>query len=107
MESSYIDTHTGRHCERLTINKEFESFDAFITEYVTNISRTGVFVRSKQPYPVGTRVNLHFSIILEGLETIEGEGEVVRIEHEPAGMGIAFVTLTPESQSLVSQLTAA
>ena len=107
MKTNSVDISVGRHSERLTINKEFESFDAFITEYVTNISRTGVFVRSKQPYPVGTRVNLHFSIILEGLETIEGEGEVVRIEHEPAGMGIAFVSLTPESQSLVSQLTAA
>ncbi len=27
--------------ERITINKEFESFDDFIQEYVTNISRTG------------------------------------------------------------------
>ena len=31
--------------ERITINKEFESFDAFIQEYITNISKTGVFVR--------------------------------------------------------------
>ena len=35
--------------ERVTINKEFESFDAFIQEYVTNISRTGVFVKSQTP----------------------------------------------------------
>ena len=35
--------------ERVTINKEFESFDAFIQEYVTNISRTGVFIKSQTP----------------------------------------------------------
>jgi hypothetical protein len=40
---------SSRKDERVTINKEFESFDAFINEYVTNISRSGVFVRSKLP----------------------------------------------------------
>jgi len=40
-----------REEERVTINKEFESFDAFIHEYVTNISRSGVFIRSKDPLP--------------------------------------------------------
>ena len=49
-----------REGERITINKEFESFDAFIQEYVTNISRTGVFVRAHQPPPIGTKVNLRF-----------------------------------------------
>jgi len=48
----------SRKDERVTINKEFESYDAFINEYVTNISRTGVFVRSKTPLAIGTKVNL-------------------------------------------------
>ena len=45
-----IDSDMGdkRAGERVTINKEFESFDAFIQEYVTNISRTGVFIKSAQ-----------------------------------------------------------
>src|SRR5262249_53305223 len=68
-----------REGQRLTINKEFESFDAFIQEYVTNISRTGVFIKSQQPLPVGTRVNLRFTVIMEDIETIEGVGEVVRV----------------------------
>ena len=67
-----------RREDRVTINKEFESFDAFIHEYVTNISRSGVFVKSKQPLPVGTRVNLKFTVIMDDIETIEGVGEVVR-----------------------------
>ena len=45
-------TDQRRDEDRVTINKEFESFDAFIAEYVTNISRSGVFVRSKNPLPV-------------------------------------------------------
>ena len=58
--------------DRVTINKEFESFDAFIQEYVTNISRTGVFIKSQQPLPVGTRVNLRFTVIMDEIQTIEG-----------------------------------
>lgn len=60
-----------RKDERVTINKEFESYDAFINEYVTNISRSGVFIRTKTPLAVGTRVNLRFTVIMDDIETIE------------------------------------
>ncbi len=93
-----------RKDERVTINKEFESFDAFINEYVTNISRTGVFIKSKQPLPVGTRVNLRFTVIMDDIETIEGTGEVVRVESDPAGMGVVFRELTSYSQNLIDKL---
>ena len=52
-----------RSDERVTINKEFESFDAFIQEYVTNISRTGVFIKSSTPLEIGTRVDLRFTAV--------------------------------------------
>lgn len=90
--------------ERVTINHEFSSMDEFISEYVTNISRTGVFIRTKSPLPVGTKVNLKFTVIMDELETIEGIGEVVRVQKEPLGMGVVFVSLTAHSQDLVSKL---
>jgi len=90
--------------ERITINHEFESFDAFINEYVTNISRTGVFIRSKQPLPVGTKVNLRFTVIMEDIESIEGTGEVVRVENDPPGMGVVFRQLTHYSKQLIEKL---
>jgi len=40
-----------RRDTRLTINKEFGSFEAFIQEYVTNISRSGAFVKRAEPLP--------------------------------------------------------
>jgi uncharacterized protein (TIGR02266 family) len=94
----------NRRADRLTINKEFESFDAFIQEYVTNISKTGVFIKSKSPLPVGTKVNLRFTLIMDDIETIEGTGEVVRVEAEPAGMGILFHELAQESNELIARL---
>ncbi|HQY61340.1 MAG: PilZ domain-containing protein [Myxococcales bacterium] len=88
--------------ERVTINKEFESFDSFIQEYVTNISRTGVFIRAQKPLPIGTRVNLHFTVIMDDIETVEGEGEVVRLEKD--GMGVVFRELSGYSKGLIDKL---
>jgi hypothetical protein len=98
------DADDKRSHERVTINKEFESFDAFIHEYVTNISRTGVFVKSKQPLSVGTRVNLKFIVIMDDIETIEGVGEVVRVENDPPGMGVVFTELSQYSKHLIERL---
>jgi uncharacterized protein (TIGR02266 family) len=90
--------------DRLEINHEFRSVEAFINEYVSNISRSGVFIKSKDPLPVGTRVNLKFTVLLEEIETIEGLGEVVRVSERPRGMGVVFVHLTEHSQGLVGKL---
>ena len=54
-----------RQGPRLTINKQFPSFDDFVREYVTNVSGSGAFVRTDSPLPIGTEVNLKFSVVLE------------------------------------------
>ena len=90
--------------ERVTINKEFESFDAFIHEYVTNISRTGVFIKSKTPLPVGTKVNLRFTVIMDDIETIEGIGEVMRLHEDPPGMGVVFREIGGYSKAIIERL---
>src|ERR1700753_4061805 len=93
--------------ERVPIKKEFESFAAFIQEYVTNISRTGVFIKSQQPLPIGTRVNLRFTVIMDDIETIEGIGEGVRVEANPPGMGVVFRELSAYSKGLIEKLLVA
>jgi uncharacterized protein (TIGR02266 family) len=98
------DDSNKRAGERVTINKDFESFDAFIQEYVTNISRSGVFIKSQQPLPVGTRVNLRFTVIMDDIQTIEGIGEVVRLEKDPPGMGVVFRELSAYSKDLIEKL---
>ena len=98
---------TPRKEERVTINKEFESYDAFIAEYVTNISRSGVFIRSKTPLSVGTKVNLCFTVIMDDIETVEGTGEVVRVSEDGSGMGVVFTELGSYSQGLIEKLMTA
>lgn len=94
---------------RRTINHEFSSVEQFISEYVMNLSRSGVFIKSDEPLPIGTQVNLRFTVIFDELETIEGVGEVVRIV-EPGrpdqvpGMGVVFVELTQVSRELIERI---
>src|SRR5260221_9505708 len=88
--------------ERVTINKEFVSVDSFINEYVSDVSKSGAFIRSKDPLPVGTTVNLKFTIIMDELETIEGLGEVVRVTK--GGMGVVFTKLSAPSHALLARL---
>jgi len=97
-----------RKAERRQVNLEFVSISDFISEYVSNISETGAFIRSDDPLPVGTKVDLRFSVIADDIEIIEGIGEVMRVV-EPggkneAGMGVVFIDLTKASQSLVKRL---
>lgn len=101
------DDQGQRRDERLTINKEFESFDAFVSEYVANVSRSGVFVRSPAPLSVGTRVNLRFTVLAEEVETVEGVGEVVRVHDDPPGMGVVFTELSSYSQQILERLLTA
>ena len=89
---------------RLTLNKEFESFDAFVREYVANVSKTGAFVLRADPLPVGTEVNLRFTVIMDGVETVEGVGQVVRVQQDPPGMGVVFTRISQYSQQLIERL---
>jgi len=89
---------------RVTINKEFESFDSFINEYVTNVSRSGAFVKSQDPLPIGMEINLKFAIIADNLVTVEGIGKVVRIEKDPPGMGVVFTEINQHSRKLLERL---
>src|SRR5256885_12725079 len=90
--------------KRVTINKEFGSLEAFIEEYVANISQTGAFVKTSDPPPVGTEIDLKFTVIMDDIETIEGVGKVVRVQDDPPGMGVVFTRISRHSQQLLERL---
>lgn len=94
--------------ERIRVNQELAAVEAHLSEYVTDVSRTGAFIRSKDPLPVGTRVNLKFALIGDEIEVIEGVGEVVRVQlaSDPGGqgMGVIFRRLSESSIKLLDRL---
>lgn len=97
-----------RGAERVRVNREFDTMDEFIAEYVSDISKSGVFIRSDDPLPRGTKVELRFTVIDEDMEIIEGVGEVARVvlpsSGATPGMGVAFVELTAASKALVERV---
>jgi len=97
-----------RRNPRLVVNREFKSVEEFVAEYVSNISQSGAFIRTDEPLPVGTRVQLRFTLLLDEIETIEGEGEVVRVVKAGGarrpGMGVVFTTLSGYSKQLIDRL---
>ena len=97
-----------RGAARVRINREFDTIDEFISEYVSDISQSGVFIRSDDPLPRGTKVDLRFTVIDEDMETIEGVGEVTRVVapggDKVPGMGVVFTELASTSTRLLERL---
>jgi molecular chaperone DnaK len=97
----------------LQVRLSFGTIDDFIERYAVNVSRGGVFVRTLEPRPPGTPVNLDLQLA-DGVGVIKGQGVVVwtgapSAPGEPErgpGMGIRFTELDAESQALVELIVA-
>jgi type IV pilus assembly protein PilZ len=94
------------------IEVDYKADETFLFAYITDISAMGIFVRTNNPEPEGTRLNLCFRVPPElGGHLIEVEGEVIWINpfrpNEPTrqpGMGIQFVDLTPQQRDVVMRM---
>ena len=81
-------------------------FENFVTEYSANISATGIFVRTKEPLEPGTDLNLEFKVA-DDWKLIRGRGRVIWVRSKdegadaPAGMGIRFLEMDPQSRRLI------
>lgn len=86
------------------------TLEDFIERYSNDISRGGVFIKAKNPLAVGTL--LKFEFLLQDQSTlIHGVGRVVwrrdeqeADENNPAGMGIKFIKMDPDSRSVVQRI---
>src|ERR1700748_1170324 len=64
-----------RRAPRVLVDLEVDcgSEDNYLFTYITDISATGIFVRTTAPEQPGTHLNLRFSAELAGRFEIEGE----------------------------------
>jgi type IV pilus assembly protein PilZ len=94
------------------IEVDYKADETFLFAYITDISGMGIFVRTNNPEPEGTRLNLCFRAPADlGGHLVEVEGEVIWINpfrpNEPTrqpGMGIQFVDLTPQQREVVMRM---
>lgn len=83
--------------------------DTFLYSYISNISEMGIFIRSDEPLPEGTELDLRFE--LNTGEIVSLKGEVAWInpvrddgENLNPGMGVRFTELTPDLRETVVEL---
>jgi type IV pilus assembly protein PilZ len=92
-----------------SISVDYSSGDNFLFSYVENISEMGIFIRSDDPMPIGTSLDLRFKP--EDGEAVDLQGEVVWInpvriggENINPGMGVQFRNLSDQQRELVVEL---
>jgi type IV pilus assembly protein PilZ len=100
--------HDGRSSPRLhhELAVAYRSVGGFVSDWATNISRGGMFINSRSPFPVGTQVRL--LVQLPGaafpFDILGRVTRVVRWEDDvklAPGMGIEFTDLEPEKRDRI------
>jgi uncharacterized protein (TIGR02266 family) len=98
----------------VTLRIKFKSatLEQFIERYAVDVSQGGIFIRTKEPLPVGTTMRFEFQLRDES-PLITGEGTVVWIREQNAGqsgvapgMGVRFDRLTESSQGVLDEILA-
>jgi uncharacterized protein (TIGR02266 family) len=92
------------------VRLRYAAFDAFIDKFAPNVTRGGVFLASRSPFPVGT--TFPFEIQLAGGEVaLAGEGKVTWVKpFDPAtptrahGMGVQFLRLDAPSRETLNRM---
>ncbi|MGA9524004.1 MAG: TIGR02266 family protein, partial [Myxococcaceae bacterium] len=99
----------GRRQERrsvsLLVKLKHQNVATFEEEFATNLSEGGMFIRSRQPQPVGT--HLKFEVQLAGGQRVMRGTALVRWVRQPgdpaggSGMGVQFEMLDDATRKLV------
>ena len=101
-----------RKAPRVLVDLEvdYASEENYLFAYITDMSATGIFVRTTTPEAPGTHLNLRFSSEYSG--HLEVEGEVIwvnpyrpgRPDNLHPGMGIRFVSIDNELRDRLFEL---
>ncbi len=92
-----------------SISVDYASGDTFLFSYIQNISEMGIFIRSDDPFPIGTTLHMRFTP--DGQDAIEVSGEVAWVNpYRPfgdninPGMGVNFTALSADLRERIVSL---
>jgi hypothetical protein len=94
----------------LRVTVRAHDLESFVTRYSRHIDGDRIFIFTKNPQPVATRIR--FTLQLQsGEQLLHGKGTVTRVQDggdpkHPAGMELVFVALDDRSQTLVDFMLA-
>ncbi len=117
IDAAALSDAERRRAPRVLVDLEvdYASEDNYLFAYITDISATGIFIRTTTPEAPGTHLNLRFAPHGQGRGgegEIEVEGEVIWVNpYRPGapdnlhpGMGIRFVGIDDEVRSDLLEL---
>jgi hypothetical protein len=93
-----------RRDERVPINDEFAQHANEAATWVSDLSEGGVFVHSRDQLPIGSLIELRFTVLLDDPIVIEATGTVVRHSLHPRGMGVAFAGISTEMVQRINEV---
>ncbi|MGC8927976.1 MAG: TIGR02266 family protein [Myxococcota bacterium] len=76
----------------------YRTIGSFITDYIINISKGGIFINTTKPLPVGTKIRILFSIPdipfpFDLMGIVRWVNPVGHSSHSLPGMGIEFLEM--------------
>ena len=93
----------------LEVSIRFDDINSFVSEFSSDLSVGGIFIKTQKPRKVGTEVKLSMNL-QNGQKLIEATGRVVRVvlagdaySGATPGMAIKFMKLHPESKNIIKQ----
>lgn len=96
----------------LKIKLKYSERQTFIDRFSVNLSRTGMFLRARDPLAIGARVHFEYRLsddtrILRGVGVVRWSRTADNASlDDPPGMGIEFVELDTNSTALIAEIVA-
>ena len=89
------------------VRLRYESVLDFVDTQSMNISRTGMFIVTDAPAPLGSQIEFEFSLA-DGFVLLRGLAEVVRVASGGIveGMGVRFLDLDAAYQAVIERIVA-
>lgn len=82
----------------------FAEADPRTTTPVSDLSQTGVFVHTDEQLPLGSVIDIRFTVFPEAPVLFEGKGTVVRHCDDPKGIGVEFLDLTHGAREVLREI---
>jgi type IV pilus assembly protein PilZ len=88
---------------------DYATEDTFLFACMTNISELGIFVQTRQPHEIGTRLRLRFREPAGELFELNGTVQWINpvrplSDNRNPGMGVTFVGLTQQARLRIVEL---
>jgi uncharacterized protein (TIGR02266 family) len=106
------DTRKDRRVKIVSLNVRYKSatIDEFIENHAHDVSRGGIYIKTANPFPVGTLLKFEIRLAADQ-PVITGVGRVVwkrdaphDSADQPAGMGVKFIKVDDASRVVIDRL---